>query len=152
MKVEVIKDVSHSVELILGEISVCITPDEAENLIAQLRAVVPVPEDVQEAAEITHDEGVELADGYQYYLATGLTEGWERPIGPKWMMKFAKKRFIAGAEWQRERLMKDAVEIDTDITINGYTKRHVLHISSTDEHIQHLPQGEYKAIIIKKEK
>lgn len=60
--------------------------------------------------------------------------------------------FKAGAKNERERLMKEAVEIDTDITINGYTKQHILHISPTDEHIQHLPQGEYKAIIIKKEK
>ena len=88
---------------------------------------------VEEAAEITHDEGMELSDDYSHYLATGLTEGWERPIGPKWMMKFAKKRFLAGAEYQRrqdqslielaedhamlagmnkmkERMMKDAME------------------------------------------
>jgi len=51
MKVEVIKGVKHSVELNFGEISVCITTADAENLIAQLRAVLPVPADVQEAAD-----------------------------------------------------------------------------------------------------
>ena len=60
--------------------------------------------------------------------------------------------FKDGILYERERLMKEEVVIDTDITINRYTKRHILHISSTDEHIQHLPQGDYKAIIIKKEK
>lgn len=51
MKVEVIKCLSHSVELNFGETSVCINTDEAENLIAQLRAVVPVPTDVQGAVD-----------------------------------------------------------------------------------------------------
>lgn len=60
--------------------------------------------------------------------------------------------FKAGIAYERERLMKGAVEIDTDITINRYTKQHILQLSSTDEHIQHLPKGEYKVIIIKKEK
>ena len=60
--------------------------------------------------------------------------------------------FADGWMSHKEWLIKRAVEIDMDITINRRTKQHILHINSTDEHIQHLPQGEYRAIIIKKEK
>lgn len=89
MKVEVIKCLSHSIELILGETSVCITTDEAQNLIAQLRAVVPVPSDVEEAAE-------------KWATTTHFEWPNQVPAG--------KKGFIAGMLGERERLMKEAVE------------------------------------------
>ena len=108
-----------------------------------------VPSDVQEASRNYADKRLlenkrELAEsGHTRHFKMGYVgfAGYE-----------IEEAFADGMLAERERLMKDAVEIDTDITINRYTKQHILHISSTDEHIQHLPKGEYKAIIIKKEK
>lgn len=79
-----------------------------------------IPSDIQEAAEITPDEGMKLVDEYIHYLATGLKEGWERPIGPKWMMELAKKRFIAGVQYEHERLME---EIQKSTLEDGYIAR-----------------------------
>ena len=93
MKVEVIKGVSHSIELNFGETSVCITPDEAENLIAQLRAVVPVPGDVQEAAEKYNEM---------------MSWAWEAPNHPH------KAAFIAGAEWERNKTIPADVQEAAD--------------------------------------
>ena len=92
----------------------------------------PIPEDVREAAN--------QYIGYPHEVDEGVSTSMRRDA------------YADGMLDERERMMKGAVEIDTDITINRYTKQHILHISSTDEHIQHLPKGEYKAIIIKKEK
>lgn len=103
MKVKVIKGVSHSIELIHGEISVCITTDEAENLIAQLRAVVPVLEDIQEAAE-------------KWATTTHFEWPNQVPAG--------KKGFIAGMLAERERMMKDAVdgEVVSDLKNVNYVR------------------------------
>lgn len=99
MKVDVIKGVSHSIELIHGETSVCITPDEAQNLIAQLRAVVPVPSDVQEAA----DEAAEMAARRAYPY-----EGGTKGDICKASIPIFCKGFKAGIAHERERLMKEA--------------------------------------------
>jgi hypothetical protein len=97
-----------------------------------------VPSDVQEAAHKAYPVDM-LGDVHHPRLMIDRNQT-------------KRESFIEGMLAERERLMKDAVEIDTDITINRYTKQHILHINPTDEHIQHLPRGEYKAIIIKKEK
>jgi len=85
MKLEVIKGVKHSIELNFGESSVCITPDEAQKLIGQLQAVVPVPSDVEEAAE-----------------------SWSSKTHFSWpnQVPAGKQGFIAGAEWQKEQMEK----------------------------------------------
>jgi len=62
-----------------------------------------VSEDVEEAAEVPNEEGIRLQNEYTNYLAKGLKEGQERPIGAKWMMGFAKKKFIEGATWQKDK-------------------------------------------------
>lgn len=67
-------------------------------------------EDLEEAAEISFDEARALTEDYRDFLAKGLTENRPRPIGPHWFCEYAKNRFIAGAEWQKEQMMKGAVE------------------------------------------
>ena len=122
------------------------------SIIDEVEKEHPVPADVNEVAEITHDEGVELVDEYLHYLATGLKEGWERPIGPKWMMEFAKKRFLAGAEWRLDKLMKESVEgfvgvhlhdKTADVTVNTAYLPKSMGIKGTDK---------VRVIIIKREK
>ena len=83
--------------------------------------------------------------------ALGAADEYVKGVLTYGAFRLMRPAFADGWMAHKEWLMKGAVVIDTDITINSYTKRHILHISSTDEHIQHLPQGEYKAIIIKKE-
>lgn len=98
MKVEVIKGVSHSIELIHGETSVCITPDEAENLIAQLRAVVPAPADIQEDKAAT-----------DYYLNLPNSSYGE---GGHLLPRSINEAFKAGIAYERERLMKEAEVVE----------------------------------------
>lgn len=66
--------------------------------------------DLEEAAEISFDEAKSLTEDYRDFLAKGLTENQPRPIGPHWFSEYAKNRFITGAEWQKEQMIKDAVE------------------------------------------
>lgn len=65
-----------------------------------------------EAAEISFDEAKSLTEDYRDFLAKGLTENQPRPIGPHWFCEYAKKRFIAGAEWQKEQDTRDMVMSD----------------------------------------
>ena len=58
-----------------------------------------LPDNLEEAAEISFDEANALTEDYMDFLAEGLTENKPRPIGPHWFSEYAKKRFIAGAEW-----------------------------------------------------
>ena len=87
MIVEVIKGVEHSIELNFGESSVCITPDEAQKLIGQLRAVLPAPSDVEEAARGYATAHIKRAEWVPMDVA-----------------------FLDGAKWKEGQLMKDAVE------------------------------------------
>lgn len=68
------------------------------------------PNDLEEASEISFDEAYTLTEDYVDFLAKRLKENQPRPIGPNWFCEYAKKRFIAGAKWQKEQIMKDAVE------------------------------------------
>ena len=61
-----------------------------------------VPKDLEEAATITLDEAESVADEYTGFLEKGLIENQPRPIGGKWFIEYARKRFITGAEWQAE--------------------------------------------------
>jgi len=88
MIVEVIKGVEHSIELNFGESSVCITPDEAQKLIGQLRAVLPAPSDVEEAARGYATAHIKRAEWVPMDVA-----------------------FLDGAKWKEGQLMKDAVEV-----------------------------------------
>lgn len=135
MKVEVIKGVSHSIELIHGETSVCITPDEAESLIAQLRAVVPVQDDIQEAAFLAYPVKEKLN-----YKGTG-----------KYDKNFQRRRsFAAGMLAERERLMKEAVGCMFSFTED---KTPCLLIGDGYALRVNAKKGDYfEAIIIKKEK
>ena len=65
-----------------------------------------IPNDLEEAAEISFDEAKSLTEDYLNFLAKGLKENRPRPIGPYWFCEYAKNRFIAGAEWQREKSEK----------------------------------------------
>ena len=77
---------------------------------AEHRGCLEIPNDLEEAAEISFDEARALTEDYLNFLAKGLKENHPRPIGPHWFCKYAKNRFIAGAKWQKEQMMKDAVE------------------------------------------
>ena len=79
-------------------------------------------EDLEEAAEISKEEGIRLQNEYIDYLAKGLKEGWERPIGAKWMMEFAKKKFIEGARWNEEQ-SKPKMSEDVEEEIKHYTEQ-----------------------------
>ena len=88
-----------------------------------------ISNDLEEAATITLDEAESVADEYTGFLEKGLIENQPRPIGGKWFVEYARKRFIAGAKWGREQMMKGAIEgqiygcdgshwIETDIDEN----------------------------------
>ena len=81
----------------------------------------PVSEDLEEAAEISFDEARALTEGYLYFLAKGLKENHPRPIGPHWFCEYAKNRFIAGAKWQKEQMMKGAV--DSGMTVGDINRK-----------------------------
>lgn len=90
----------------------------------------PVPNGLEEAATITLDEAESVADEYTGFLEKGLIENQPRPIGGKWFIKYARKRFIAGAKWQKEQMMKEAVEYEVGmhgepikITFDKYVQR-----------------------------
>lgn len=72
---------------------------------------------LEEAAEISFDEAGALTEDYRDFLAKGLTENKPRPIGPHWFCEYAKNRFIVGAKWQKEQMMKDAVEGEVIVPI-----------------------------------
>ena len=168
MKVEVIKGASHSIELIHGETSVCITPDEAENLIAQLRAVVPVPSDVQEAADkyIGHpyevDEGVEVSMRRDAY-ADGMLVERERLMKeacehlPKGCETLADTVGFAegvklGRRLERQDLMKGAVECNViwyDGRLLDFTQE---QLDAALDKIGAGVDAKVSVIIIKKEK
>lgn len=79
------------------------------------------PNDLEEAAEISFDEAYALTEDYRDFLAKGLTENKPRPIGPHWFCEYAKNRFIAGAKWQKEQMLKEAVEGEVVVPIyEGY--------------------------------
>lgn len=140
MKVEVIKGVSHSIELIHGETSVCITPDEAQNLIAQLRAVVPVTAGFQEAAE--NSEIIFSTDGeLTIYSFVGAPRWWATIREAEEALSVFKAGMLA----ERERLMKEAVEIEV-------SNVGILQMGSilTDKGI--FARDTIQVIIIKKEK
>ena len=77
---------------------------------AEHRGCLEIPNDLEEAAEISFDEARALTEDYLNFLAKGLKENHPRPIGPHWFCKYAKNRFIAGAKWQKEQMMREAVE------------------------------------------
>ena len=66
--------------------------------------------DLDKATEISFDEADALGQDYMNFLAKGLTENYPRPIGPHWFCEYAKKRFIAGANWQKKQMMNNVVE------------------------------------------
>lgn len=72
------------------------------------RAEESVPKNLEEAAIITLDEAESVADEYTDFLEKGLIENQSRPIGGKWFIEYARKRFIAGAKWQAEQLLKSS--------------------------------------------
>ena len=82
-----------------------------ENMESSLDTLSEQPDkSLEEAAEISFDEAYALTEDYRDFLAKGLTENRPRPIGPHWFCEYAKKRFLEGAEWQKEQMLKDAVE------------------------------------------
>ena len=87
----------------------------------QMMMETPVSEDLEEAAEISFDEARALTEGYLYFLAKGLKENHPRPIGPHWFCEYAKNRFIAGAKWQKEQMMKGAV--DSGMTVGDINRK-----------------------------
>ena len=121
MKVEVIKGVKHSVELNLGETSVCITPEDAENLIAQLRAVVPVPADAEEAARGYATAHIKRAEWVPMDVA-----------------------FLDGAKWKEGQLMKEAVEVEVYWN-RGNEPRVIVHLPKGSA----MPGDKFKFIILK---
>jgi len=125
MIVEVIKGVEHSIELNFGESSVCITPDEAQKLIGQLRAVLPVPSDVEEAAKA-------YEDSLGYYECVN---------------QWPSVGFAAGMLAERERLMNDAVEGRIEY-VNGFATLDNVVLRPAD----FKPGEKVSVIIIKKEK
>ena len=82
-----------------------------------------IPTSLEETAEISFDEARALTEDYRDFLAKGLTENRPRPIGPHWFCEYAKNRFIAGAEWQKEQMMKKAVVSEIGITSGGILLR-----------------------------
>lgn len=72
-------------------------------------------DDLEEAAEISFDEAYALTEDYRDFLAKGLTENKPRPIGPHWFCEYAKKRFIAGAEWQKRHFTVEDIKTILDI-------------------------------------
>ena len=72
-----------------------------------------VPNDLEEAAEISFDEAKSLTEDYRDFLAQRLTENQPRPIGPHWFCEYAKNRFIAGAKWQAEQ-DQETIELAED--------------------------------------
>lgn len=154
MKVEVIKGASHSIELNFGETSVCITPDEAENLIAQLRAVVPVPAEEIEGTpqEVTLIPSNEDADkAAEEWAAAHDTGGFDCYGNAESNVDSLIPAFKAGIAWERERLMKEAVdgqvtEIDTSRFLD-------IDQDICDERLAECKDGDkVSVIIIKKEK
>lgn len=73
---------------------------------AEHRGSSETPKDLEEAAEISFDEAKSLTEDYRDFLAKGLRENQPRPIGPKWFIEYAKKRFITGAKWQEKRNLR----------------------------------------------
>lgn len=73
---------------------------------------------LEEAAEISFDEAGALTEDYRDFLAKGLTENKPRPIGPHWFCEYAKNRFIVGAKWQKEQMLKDAY-VESQIVEDG---------------------------------
>ncbi|MBO7693543.1 MAG: hypothetical protein J6T10_13005 [Methanobrevibacter sp.] len=78
---------------------------DANELLSFLDTLSKEPDkSLEEAAEISFDEANALTEDYTNFLAKGLTENKPRPIGPHWFCEYAKNRFIAGAEWQKEQM------------------------------------------------
>lgn len=87
--------------------------DEVLSFLSTLESEKPVPNDLEEAAEISFDEAYALTEDYRDFLAKGLTEKRPRPIGPHWFCEYAKNRFIAGAKWQAEQ-DQETIELAED--------------------------------------
>lgn len=110
-----------------------------------------VPKDLEEAAEISFDEAYALTEDYMDFLAKGLKENQPRPIGPHWFCEYAKNRFIAGAKWDREKIMSEAVEADIMLTLHDKTGDISLHTGYLPKELG-IKYGDKVRIIIVKEK
>lgn len=147
----------------IGKIKVC---NELLSFLSTLESEKPVPNGLEEAATITLDEAESVADEYTGFLEKGLIENQPRPIGGKWFIEYARKRFITGAEWQAEHaplpedtvlfnkgveegkrlMMEDAVEGEVlDLGIN------YLDLSLFDAEKIGIKEGDKVRIIIVKE-
>lgn len=85
-----------------GELHIDFVCEKLLSSLSELESEKPVPNDLEKAATITLDEAESVADEYTGFLEKGLIENQPRPIGGKWFVEYARKRFIDGAKWQAD--------------------------------------------------
>lgn len=94
---------------------------DANELLSFLDTLSKEPDkSLEEAAEISFDEANTLTEDYTNFLAKGLTENKPRPIGPHWFSEYAKKRFIAGAEYAEGIFKKEIKKLEKRISDYGW--------------------------------